>query len=255
MDRALIGDETAFGIAWSWSGYGSQRLALDRFVATGQIDQQVTDEVDASLRTLRSALALETPPVPSAAAAVSVSVAQLTVLLAYLQAHGPRGPQAGWRALPPVDWRDVTDPFGNSHDPKEGKGHMTATPADYVYQRLGGPERGPANVAAVVDRLYELILNDPELAGYFRGIDMRRLKAHMRAFIVAAVGGPDHYQGRSLGAAHSHLRISDEHFSRVVSHLVRALSEFHVAPDVVEEIAAKLAPLRPQIVRADHSDG
>lgn len=81
---------------------------------------------------------------------------------------------------------------------------------------------------------------------------MRRLKAHMRAFLIAAVGGPDQYQGRALGPAHAHLGITDEHFSRVVSHLVRTLSEFHVAVTVTEKITATLAPLRPQIVTAGH---
>jgi hemoglobin len=252
MDRPVISDATAWGIAWAWSGYGSEQLVLDRFVATGEIDHRITDQVAANLHLLRAALAVDVPPAGSAAeAAMSVSTAQLAALHIYLEHQGPRGPQPQWRLHPRIDWRDATDPFGTSHNTRERDRTVPATPADYVYQQLGGPEQGPANVAAVVDRLYKLILGDPELDGYFDGIDMRRLKAHMRSFIVAAVGGPDQYQGRPLRAAHAHLGVTDEHFNLVVSHLVRALSEFHVPADVVEQITGKLAPLRADVVAAD----
>jgi hemoglobin len=39
-------------------------------------------------------------------------------------------------------------------------------------------------------------LDDPELKPYFAGVDMVKLKSHRRAFIAAAIGGPEIYSGR-----------------------------------------------------------
>jgi hemoglobin len=84
---------------------------------------------------------------------------------------------------------------------------------------------------------------------------MRRLKMHQRQFLTAALGGPEQYEGRGLREAHARLGISDEHFTKVVTHLVHALSELDVDGDTIESIGGKLAPLRAQIVNAGASDG
>jgi hemoglobin len=127
---------------------------------------------------------------------------------------------------------------------------MASTPVDYLYQQLGGDDQGAANVAAVVERLYELALADAELVPYFAGVDLRRVKAHMRAFLIAAVGGPDHYQGRPLGPVHAHLRITSAHYSKVLTYAVQALTEYRAPSEVVDAVAGKLERLRGEIVDA-----
>ncbi len=72
-----------------------------------------------------------------------------------------------------------------------------------LYDDIGGS----AAVAVAVDDLYERILADHELAPYFTRVEMRRQKTHMRAFLAAALGGPDIYRGRDMVAAHANLRI------------------------------------------------
>ena len=55
-----------------------------------------------------------------------------------------------------------------------------------IYNQIGGPP----SVSAAVDLFYEKVIGDPNLAGYFEGVDLGRVKGHQRAFIVAALGGP-----------------------------------------------------------------
>ena len=92
------------------------------------------------------------------------------------------------------------------------------------------------------------MLADPVLAPYFGATDMRRQQAHMRAFMAAALGGPQLYAGRDMGAAHAGLGITHEAFDRVVGHLVATLTELGVAPATIAAIGDALAPLRAQVV-------
>jgi hemoglobin len=115
-----------------------------------------------------------------------------------------------------------------------------------IYDQIGG---GPA-VAAAVDDLYARILGDRELAPYFTGIDMARQTTHLRAFVAAALGGPQLYAGRDMRAAHGRLRITAAAFDGVVAHLAGALTGLGVPPAQINAIAGKLAPLRGDIVAA-----
>ena len=113
-----------------------------------------------------------------------------------------------------------------------------------IYDEIGGK----AAVAAAVDVFYGHVLGDPVLAPWFRATDMRRQKAHMRAFMAAALGGPRIYAGRDMAAAHAGLGIGDEAFDRVVGHLVATLGELGVPLATIGAIGEALAPLRAQVV-------
>jgi hemoglobin len=115
-----------------------------------------------------------------------------------------------------------------------------------IYDSIGG---GPA-VAAAVDDLYTRIEGDRELAHYFTGVDMTRQKTHLRAFVAAALGGPQLYAGRDMDAAHARLGVTATAFDAVVVHLAGALAGLGVPAATIEAIAGKLAPLRAQIVAA-----
>jgi hemoglobin len=117
---------------------------------------------------------------------------------------------------------------------------VTAT----IYERIGGH----AAVATVVEEFYRRVLGDPALAPYFVGVDVERLKAHQRAFVAAALGGPGRYDGRTMAAAHSHLGVTGDAFDGVVNHLAGALADAGVDQATIQEIAGALLPLRAQIV-------
>lgn len=113
-----------------------------------------------------------------------------------------------------------------------------------IYEEIGG---APALAAAVED-FYARVLADSELAGYFEGVDLGRLKAHQRSFLAAAIGGSEIYAGRPMKEAHAPLAITQKHFDRVVGHLVDTLTELSVPADIIGEIGSKLIPLQEQIV-------
>jgi hemoglobin len=115
-----------------------------------------------------------------------------------------------------------------------------------IYDEIGGRD----GVAAAVDTFYEHVLADDLLAPYFDATDMRRQKQHLRAFLAAAIGGPERYAGRDMGEAHAALGITHEAFDRVVGHLVTTLAGLGVAPATIGAIGDKLAPLRATIVAA-----
>jgi len=115
-----------------------------------------------------------------------------------------------------------------------------------IYESIGGADA----VAAAVDKFYDRVLGDPDLAPYFTGYAVSGIKRHQRACLTAALGGAELYEGRDMAAAHGHLGVTDEHFDRVVVHLVATLTDLNVPGDIIGEIGAKLAPLKPQIVSA-----
>jgi hemoglobin len=119
-----------------------------------------------------------------------------------------------------------------------------------IYDSIGGA----AAVSAAIDDFYARLLADPDLAGFFDGTDLARLKAHQRAFIAAALGGSEIYAGRAMAAAHAGLSITDGDFSAVVGHLVDTLDGLGVPQETIGQIGAALAPLRADIVTA-YEDG
>jgi hemoglobin len=116
-----------------------------------------------------------------------------------------------------------------------------------IYDSIGGS----GAVRAAVDDFYQRVLADPRLAPFFTGTDLNRLKAHQRAFIAAAIGGPEIYGGRDMASAHAGLGIADTAFDAVVGHLASTLTGLGVPEETIGQIAGALAPLRSQIVDAD----
>ena len=112
-----------------------------------------------------------------------------------------------------------------------------------IYDEIGGSEA----VTAAVEQFYERVTADPELAPYFEGTDMARLKGHQRMFIAVAIGGPEKYVGRSMGEAHARLNIVPAHFDLVVGHLVATLTALGVPAETIGTIGGALAPLKAEI--------
>ena len=119
-----------------------------------------------------------------------------------------------------------------------------------TYDSIGG---APA-VRAAVDDFYARLLADRQLAAFFTGTDLQRLKVHQRAFIAAAVGGPEIFAGREMAHAHAGLGIGDGDFDAVVGHLVGTLTALGVPENTIGQIGETLAPLRGAIVTAPRAD-
>jgi hemoglobin len=114
------------------------------------------------------------------------------------------------------------------------------------YDRIGGA----AAVKTVVDRFYELILEDDRLVAYFTDTDLPRLKRHQVLLISQVLGGPAAYDGRDLKQAHAGRAITSEDFGRVVGHLVQALQEAGVESELIARVGAILGEAEGDVVTA-----
>jgi len=113
-----------------------------------------------------------------------------------------------------------------------------------IYEAIGGE---PA-LTAVVDDFYVRVLADPQLAGFFAGVNMTRLKGMQVEFFATALGGPRVYQGASMRQAHAGRGISQADFDKVAVHLTGALAAAGVPAETIGQIAAAITPLADEIV-------
>lgn len=67
-----------------------------------------------------------------------------------------------------------------------------------IYDRIGGHEA----IEVAVDDFYVRVLADDELAGFFAGTNMNRLKGKQVEFFAAALGGPQPYTGAPMKQVH-----------------------------------------------------
>jgi len=113
-----------------------------------------------------------------------------------------------------------------------------------LYERLGGE----AAIKEIVWLFYQRVVADPQLVGYFSGVDMMRQRRHMAAFLSGALGGPRTYTGRDLETAHARLGVRAADFGQVVFHLVETLHDIGISQALIADISTALAPLQPLIV-------
>ncbi len=116
-----------------------------------------------------------------------------------------------------------------------------------IYDEIGGETA----VTAVVEGLYQRLLADAGLLSYFDGRDVDGLKAHQRALLTVALGGPSQeYGGRMMHSAHAGLAITHEAFDTMLHHLAAALTGAGVAQSTSARVLAILRPLRTDVVQA-----
>jgi len=119
-------------------------------------------------------------------------------------------------------------------------GATTAT----LFERLGGM----VSIDVAVDQFYDRVVGDPELAPFFDHVDLRRQRAHQKAFLALALDGPRSFDGRRLADAHGHLRISDHHVDLVAGHLAAVLAGLGVLPSLIDEVVAAIDGLRDEVL-------
>jgi hemoglobin len=115
-----------------------------------------------------------------------------------------------------------------------------------IYLRIGGAE----GIDRLVDRFYDKVLADPELAFFFTRTPMERLRAMQREFFTAGTGGPVAYSGMSLLDAHAGRGIGERQYSLFVRHLLETLAELDLSSDDIAAVADRLALYRDDVVEA-----
>ena len=113
-----------------------------------------------------------------------------------------------------------------------------------LYERVGGD----AVIGPAVALFYRRVQDDPTLARYFAGIDIIRLRAHQRAFLAAAFGGPELFSGRPLSAAHAGLDIDDLAFDTMIDQLICALRDLGLDQATAAQVTPELERFRSEVV-------
>jgi hemoglobin len=114
------------------------------------------------------------------------------------------------------------------------------------YERLGGIDA----IRPVVDEFYARVLADRELAPYFAGYDVDRIKRHQVLFLAWMLGGPYTYPGRPLAETHRGLGITSADYDRVVAHLRATLADAGAPDDIVTAITDALVHAKPAVVES-----
>ncbi len=91
---------------------------------------------------------------------------------------------------------------------------------------------------AAVDVFYRRVLSDDRISHFFDTVDMDRQRAKQKAFLTFAFGGPHHYSGKDMRAAHAKMNLTEQHFDAVMENLGAALAELNVPEALIGEAAA-----------------
>jgi len=113
-----------------------------------------------------------------------------------------------------------------------------------IFEQVGGNDV----VKTAVTVFYNRVTDDESLNQWFEGVDLSRLRAHQRAFLAAALDGPQLFAGRDLTEAHAGMAITDDAFDAIVEHLLTALRDVDVAEPLIGEVAGRLETLRGEVV-------
>jgi len=114
-----------------------------------------------------------------------------------------------------------------------------------LLEDLGGRD----GIEIVVAGLYERLLADPDLRGYFDGASRLRLEARLVEFFCALLGDrPADWQGRDLHAVHVGLQLSDRHLDGFLRALAATLAAAGVAGGLAASVRRRFEPLRATIV-------
>ncbi|OBB72151.1 group 1 truncated hemoglobin [Mycobacterium sp. 852014-52144_SCH5372336] len=112
-----------------------------------------------------------------------------------------------------------------------------------IYEQIGGHEV----LEGVVEDFYIRVLADDQLAGFFTGTNMARLKGRQVEFFAAALGGPEPYTGAPMRQVHQGRGITVHHFNLVAGHLAASLAAAGVPAETAGQILEAIAPLSDEI--------
>ncbi|OYP28218.1 group I truncated hemoglobin [Rhodopirellula sp. MGV] len=120
-----------------------------------------------------------------------------------------------------------------------------------LFDRLGGTSA----VAEIVQLMYERVLADPELAPFFEGASMERLRQMQYHFLASAFDGPAEYSGAELTKIHAGRGINAKHFAKFCGHFADVLDDREVDKRDINAALGRLAMFRDKITGDANVDG
>jgi len=107
---------------------------------------------------------------------------------------------------------------------------IALTQATHLLDAIGGSEK----VYAVHQRFYDAMFNDAYLGPFFHHRTPKHLVEQQTAFMVAAFGGENHYQGQPPAFIHMHMFITREMSDIRTTYLRNALIEEGMSEDICQ---------------------
>lgn len=119
-----------------------------------------------------------------------------------------------------------------------------------LFERLGGD----AAVRAIASDLIDASSNDPQTARSFRQkVDIPRLKRLLAEQLCAVSDGPCKFSGDGMREVHAGLAISEAEFYRMVEHLIDVLHRRGIGERETNQLLARLAPMKRDIVEVGNA--
>ncbi len=143
-------------------------------------------------------------------------------------------------ATPVLAEEQPVDPYTVS-DANAGTAPIT-DPA--VFRAFHGKE----GVNRIVASLIVFYHTDPRLTDIFHAADFERLQRLLSEQFCYILGGPCHYSGRDMAAAHKDMGLQARDFDALVEDLQTAMDREHVPFWAQNKLLAKLAPMKRVVV-------
>ena len=115
-----------------------------------------------------------------------------------------------------------------------------------LYERIGGKQA----IDGLIDGFYTRVIEDGELAPFFKNTSIEKLRSMQKEFFTVALGGESSYSGRPLSYVHHGLGIKPRHFQRYVELLDATLVSFNLSDDDHREIISRINTYVDEIVGA-----
>jgi len=167
------------------------------------------------------------------------------------------GEGAGQKRVKKASKANEENPAGGADEGARAQGKLA------LFERLGG-EKG---ITAIVEDFIPRALQDPRVNWDRKGAtrvglfhheksatwnptpeNVARLKQHLEQFLALASGGPAHYDGKEMKAAHTGMHITNAEFDAAVGDLKASLDKLQIPNTEQKELLAIVESTRPEIV-------
>jgi hemoglobin len=122
---------------------------------------------------------------------------------------------------------------------------------DGLFEQFGGAER----LSQIVHDMYDRVLSDPELAPFFKDVDLTRLHRMQYQFLASALDGPADYTGAELTAIHRGRGITSHHFAIFCGHFADAAESHGVGNASIDAALGRLAVYKDRVIGDVSIDG
>ena len=113
-----------------------------------------------------------------------------------------------------------------------------------LYDKLGGED----GINTIVTHLVQNIGHDKQVFRYFAEANVTRFKKHLAWHLCDISDGPCNYTGDTMQQFHDGMDINERDFNHLVDLLIDAMYKAEVPHPVQNQLLARLAPLRSDII-------